>query len=103
MRILFSQPDYIYFRITAEYFKYYGRKGFHRNKKFVKANGCETDIGYRISGCGSVCIQVVPPDPKVHKLAATSSFMDGGYTSTKLDAPKSMLLPTFCSYRVSVS
>ena len=36
MRILFSQPDYIYFRITAEYFKYYGRKGFHRNKKFVK-------------------------------------------------------------------
>ena len=49
------------------------------------------------------CIKVVLLDPKVHKLATISTCMDGGWISDKLDTPKSISLPTFCSYRESVS
>ena len=52
---------------------------------------------------GPVCIQVVPPNPKVHKLATKSTCMDGGCISNKLETPKSIHLPTFCSYKKSVS
>ena len=49
----------------------------------------------RTSGCGSVCIQVVPPDPKVHKPATRSSCMDAGCISNKLDKPKGITFPPF--------
>ena len=68
-----------------------------------QANVSETDTGFRNSGCGSVCMQVVPPDPKVHKMATRSTCMDGGYISNKLDASKSIRLRTIYSYRESVS
>ena len=107
MAILFSQSDHTYCRIpdgdfTAEY---QGGQGFQGNEKFVKRMGIKqsnisgTDTGFRTSGCGSVCIQVVPPDPKVHKLATRSTCMDAGCISNKLDTPKSIRFPTFCSYR----
>ena len=68
-----------------------------------QAKMLETDKGFRSNWYGSVCIQVVPPDPKVHKLATRSTFMDGRCISNKLYTRKSMRLPTFCSYRESVS
>ena len=43
----------------------------------------------------------MPPDPKVNKLAIRSKFTDGGCFSNKLVTPKSLCLPTFCSYRGS--
>ena len=109
MRILFSQSDHTYCRIPARDFKYQDRQGFQGNGKFVKrmdikqANISETDTDFRTSGCGSVCIQVVPPDPNVHKLATRSTCMDGGCIGNKLVTPKSICLPTFCSYRESAS
>ena len=93
MGILFSQLDHSYCRIPAGDFKYQDRQGFQGNEKFVKrmdikkANISETDTGFRTSGCGSVCIQVVPADPKVHKLATGSTCMGGGCISNKLDSP----------------
>ena len=39
----------------------------------TQANASETNTDFRTSGCGSVCIQVVPPDHKVHKLASRST------------------------------
>ena len=105
MGILFTQSDPTYCRIPAGDFKYQGRQGFQGNEKFVKqmdikqANISETDTGFRTSGCGSVCIWVVPPDPKVDKLATRSACMEGGCISNKLDTPKSICLPIFCSYR----
>ena len=45
----------------------------------------------------------MPPDSKVHKLASRSACMDGGCISNELDTPKSIRLPTFCSYREGVS
>ena len=89
--------------LTAGDFKYLGRQDFQENEKFVKrmdmkqANISETHAGFRTSG--SVCVQVVPPDPKVHKLATRSTCMDGGCISEKLVTSKSICLPTFCSYR----
>ena len=68
-----------------------------------QANISETGTGFRTSGCGSVYIQIVPPDCKVHKLATRSTCMDGGCISDKLDTPKILCLPTFCSCRESVS
>ena len=69
-----------------------------------QANISETDTGFRASGCGSVCIQVVPPDPKVRKLATKSTCIDDGCISNELDTTKSSIfLPTFCSYREGVS
>ena len=109
MGILFSQSDHTYCRIPVGDFKYLGREDFQGNEKFVKrmdikqANISETNTGFRTSGYGSVCIQVVLPDPKVHKLATRSACMDGGCISNKLDTPKSIRPPTFCSYRESVS
>ena len=67
MGILFSQSDPTYCRIPAGTYKYQERRGF---QKFVErmaikqANVSETDTGFRTSGRGSGCIQVVPPDPK---------------------------------------
>ena len=61
MGILFTQSDHTYCRIPAGDFKYQGRQGFQGNGKFVKqmdikeANISETNIGFRTSGCGSVC------------------------------------------------
>ena len=109
--ILFNQSDYTYCRIPAGDLKYQGRHGFQGNEKFFKrmditqANTSETNTDFRTSGCGSVCIQVVPPDLKVHKLASKihATCMDGRCISNKLDTPKSIRLPTFCSYRESVS
>ena len=75
MGILFSQSDYSYCRIPVGDFKNQGRQGFQGNEKFVKqmnikqANVSGTDTEFRTGGCGSVCIKVVPPDPKVQKLA----------------------------------
>ena len=109
MVILFNQSDHTYCRIPARDFKYQGRQGFQGNEKFIKridikqANISETNTGFRTSECGSVWIQVVPPDPKVHKLATRFTCMDGGCISNKLDTLKSIRLPTFCSYRESVS
>ena len=38
------------------------------SKKLVKqANISENDTVFRTSGCGSICIKVVPPDPKILK------------------------------------
>ena len=48
-------------------------------------------------------MQFVPPDSKVHKLETRSTCMDGGCISNKLDTTKTICLPTFCSYRESVS
>ena len=89
--------------LTAGDFKYLGRQDFQENEKFVKrmdlkqANISETCAGFRTSG--SVCVQVVPPDPNVHKLATRSTCMDGGCISEKLVTSKSICFPTFCSYR----
>ena len=52
---------------------------------------------------GCVCGCVVPPDSKVDKLATRSTCMNGGCILNKLDTPKSIHLPTFYSYRESVS
>ena len=99
--VLFSQSDHTYCRITAGHFKYQGRQGFQGNEKIFRridikqANISETDTGFRISGCGSVCIQVVPPDPKVRKLATRSTYMDGGCISNKLVTPKAYSSPPF--------
>ena len=68
-----------------------------------QANISETDTYFRTSGCGPVCIQVVPQDPEVHKLATRSTYMDGGCISNKLITPRSTCLPTFCSYRENAS
>ena len=43
------------------------------------------------------------PYSKVPKLTTRSTGMDGGCISDKLDTPRSIRLPTFCSYRESVS
>ena len=94
MGILFSQSDHTYCRIPARDFKYQGRQGFQKNEQIIKrmdikqASIQETDTGFRTSGCGYVCIQVVPPDPEVHKLATRSTCMDGGCILTKLATPK---------------
>ena len=55
-----------------------------------QANASETNTGFWTTGCGSVCIQSCHQIPN-------------GCISNKLDIPKSMPLPTFCSYRESVS
>ena len=68
-----------------------------------QGNVLETDTGFRTSGCGSARIQVLPPDPKVHKLATRYTSMDGGCISNKLDTPISIRLSTFCFYRESVN
>ena len=102
MRIFFSQSGHTYCRIPARDSKWQGKQCFHGNEKFVKrmdiiqANISETDVGFSTSGYGSACIQVVPPDLKVHKLATRSTRMDGGCVSNKLDTPKSICFPTFC-------
>ena len=59
-----------------------------------EANISETDTGFRTNGCGFVFIQVVPLDPKVHKLTTISPCMDGGCILNKLDIPKSIRLST---------
>ena len=64
-----------------------------------QVNISETDTGFRTN----VCTQVVPRDPKIHKLATRFTCIDGGCISNTLDTPKSIRLPTFCSYRESVS
>ena len=105
MGILFSQSDYAYYRMPAGDFKYQGRQGFQGNEKFVKrmdikqVNISEIDRGFRTNECGSVYIQVVPPDPKVCKLATRSTCMDDECISNKLDTPKSIGLSTPCSFR----
>ena len=68
-----------------------------------QANVSETDTGFKTSGCGSVCIQVVLPYPKVHKLATRSRCMDVGCISNKLDTPKSIHHPIVCSYKETVN
>ena len=68
-----------------------------------QANVSETDTGFRNSGCGSACMQAVPPDPKVHKMATRSTCMDVGCISNKLDTSKSIRFRTIYSYRESVS
>ena len=109
IEILFSQSDHTYSRISSDDFKYQGRQGLQENEKFVKrmnikqSNVSETDTGFRNSGCGSACIQVVPPDPKVHELTTRSMCMDGGCISNNLDPPKSIRLLIFCSYRETVN
>ena len=86
-----------------------GRQGFRRNEKFVKqmdikqVNIFENESAFRTSGFRSVCIQVVPTDPKVHNLATRSTWMDGGCISNKLDTPKSIHIPSFCFCRENVS
>ena len=45
----------------------------------------------------------MPPDTKEHKLATRPTCIYGACISNKLDTPKSIRLPTFCSYRESVS
>ena len=45
----------------------------------------QTDLGFRTSGFGSVSIQVVSLDPKVHKLELRSRSIDGGKISDKLE------------------
>ena len=52
---------------------------------------------------GSICIQVVFLDPKIHKLTTRSTCMDGGYISNKLDKPKSICLPSICCDRDEVA
>ena len=64
-----------------------------------QTNISETDTGFRTSGCSCVCIQVVPPDPKVDELATRSTFINDGRISKKLYT----LFPAFCSYRERVS
>ena len=109
MGILFIQSDQTYCRISAWDFKYQGRQVFQVNKKFVKwmdikqANISEIDTSFRTSGCGSVWIQVMPPDTKVNKLATRPTSIDGRCISNKLDTPKSVHYPNFCFYKESVS
>ena len=103
MAILFSQSDHTYCRKSARDFKYQGRQNFVKQMDIKLANISETYTGVRTSVCGSACIQVVPPDPKVHKLANKSTCMDDGPISNKPVTPKSICLPTFCSYRESAS
>ena len=94
MGILFIRSDHTYCRIPARDFKYQGRQGFQGNEQIIKrtdikqANIQETDTGFSDSGCGYVCIQVVPPDPEKHKLASRSTCMDGGCILNKLATPK---------------
>ena len=64
-----------------------------------QANISETDTDFRTSGYGYAGIQVVPLDPKVHKLAIRSKCMVGGCISNKLVT----CFCTFCSYRESAS
>ena len=103
MGILFSQSDHTYCRIPAWDFKYQGRQNFVKQMDIKQANISESYTGVRTSVCGSACIHVVPPDPKVHKLATRSTCMDGGRISSKLVIPKSICLSTFYSYRESAS
>ena len=56
-----------------------------------------------VDGFGCGCGSVVPPASKVHKLATRSACMNGRCILNKLDTPKSIHLPTFYSYRESVS
>ena len=101
MRILFSQSDRTNCRIPTRDSIYQDRPGFQGNKKFVKlmtikqANASEIDTDFRTSGCGSVCIQVVPPDPKVQKQATRSTCIDGGCISNKRTHLKSYTFPPF--------
>ena len=60
-----------------------------------QAAASETD---RTSECGSACILVLPPDPKVYKLATRSTCMDGGCISNKLDL-KAYAFPPFAIIR----
>ena len=55
------------------------------------------------SAYGSVCVQVVSPDLKVHKLATIFKCMDVVCILNKLDTCKSIRLPTFGSFTESVS
>ena len=103
MGILFSQSDHTYCRIPAWDFKYKDRQNFVKQMAIKQANISERYTGVRTILCGSACIQVVPPDPKVHKLATRSTCMDGGRISNKLVIPKSICLSTFYSYRESAS
>ena len=109
MGIFFIQSDHIYCRISAGDFKYQEREVFQGNKKLVKwmdikqANTSEIDTGFRTSGCGSTCIHVMLPNPKVHKMATRLKSIDGGCISNKLGTPKSVYLPEFCFYKKIVS
>ena len=70
MGILFSQSGHTYCRIPAGDFKYQGRQGnetFIERMDIKQANIPESDTDFRTSGWGSICIQVVTPDPKVKK------------------------------------
>ena len=106
MGTLCNQSDHTYCRIPTGDCKYQGRQG---NESFIErmdikqANIPESDTDFRTSGWGSICIQVVAPDPKVKKLATRSICKYGGCISNKLDTPKGIRLHTFCSYRESVS
>ena len=68
-----------------------------------QANISEIDTSSRTSGCGSVWIQVMPPDTKVNKLATRPTSIDGRCISNKLDTPKSVHFPNFYFYKESVS
>ena len=103
MEIFFNQSDHTYCRIPAGDFtaEYQGGQGFQGMKnsssEWVSNNPIFSKLiqDDRTSGCGSVCIQVVPPDPKVHKPATRSSCMDAGCISNKLDKPKGITFPPF--------
>lgn len=58
-------------------------------------NASKTDTGLGTGGCGSVCIQIVSSDPKLHKVTTRSTCMNGGYISNKLDKPKAYAFPPF--------
>ena len=70
-----------------------------------QANISETYTGFRNSWCGSICIQVVPPDPKVDTLATRSTCVDGRCISNKKCCShlKAYAFRPFCSYRKSPS
>ena len=68
-----------------------------------QANIPESDTDFRTSGWGSICIQVVAPDPKVKKTGNQIHMQIWWMHLYKLDTPKGIRLHTFCSYRESVS
>lgn len=107
MGILYGQSDHTYCRVPPWDFKYQSRQSFQGNETFVKRmdieqnNFSESGSSHGASRCGSVCIQVVSSDTKVHKLATRSTCLDGRCISNKLGASKSLCLPTICSNRES--
>ena len=91
--------------LAAEYLP--GTLNTRADKAFRKMENSSsewiTDIGFRTIGCEPVCIEVVPPDPKAHKLATRCICMNGGCISNKLATSKSIRFSTFGSNGVSVS